>query len=180
MRYYRTIAEAAAPRPLFLYTLPALTHVSLSPELTRSLVDSIENLGGIKDSSGDAALLAHYVEIFRNRGHVFCGNDRLLLHSLRVGVSGFVTSGAGVTPEAYVRLWQAACSGDEGAAARAQDEIDGLVAAFQDGKHPGLFKAGLAVRGIPAGEAFPPLPLVTDDERHQIAAALAPYGRLAR
>ena len=178
--YYKSLAAAVSPHPIFLYTLPALTHVQLSPDLVGRLANEIENLAGIKDSSGSVTLLAQYVEIFRNRGMVFCGNDRLLLHSLRVGARGYVTSGSGVTPEPYVALWKAGVAGRWEDAARAQGEIDRLVSAFQDGKHPGVFKAGLSVRGFAAGEAFPPLPEVTREDRRQIEEAVARYPKARR
>lgn len=177
--YYKTIASAIAPRPLYLYTLPALTHVDLSPRLVRKLADEIDNLAGIKDSSGNVTLLAQYIDIFRNRGKVFCGNDRLLLHSLRVGARGYVTSGSGVVPEPYTALWNAAEAGRWDEATKAQGEVDRLVELFQDGKHPGVFKAGLTVRGFESGEAFPPLPEVTREDRLRIEAGLASYARVA-
>lgn len=173
--YYKAIAAAIAPRPFYLYTLPALTHVDLSPNLVRKLANEIDNLAGIKDSSGNVTLLAQYVEVFRNRGKVFCGNDRLLLHSLRVGARGYVTSGSGVVPEPYSALWQAAEAGRWDEAVKAQADIDRLVETFQDGKHPGVFKAGLTARGFAAGEAFPPLPEVTREDRARIESALAAY-----
>src|SRR5205085_2023086 len=58
--HYVRIADAS-PVPVLLYTIPKYMHFAISPEVVAEL-SRHENIVGMKDSSGDAALFSRYLE----------------------------------------------------------------------------------------------------------------------
>jgi 4-hydroxy-tetrahydrodipicolinate synthase len=96
---------AAATRldaPVLLYNLPRFT-TPLTLETVRSLVESVPNILGIKDSSGSLAILAG----LSSEACRIVGDDSVLVAALDAGVSDAVVSGvAGVLPELTTFLFE--------------------------------------------------------------------------
>lgn len=119
-RYQQTDLEdfyrAAAKRikgPILIYNLAAFTS-PLEPETIVRLIESVENIVGVKDSSGSLQSL----EALSSRDDLdacrILGNDRVLVEALERKLIDAVISGpAGVVPEASVALFRAAKKGGD-------------------------------------------------------------------
>ncbi|UKI34903.1 MAG: dihydrodipicolinate synthase family protein [Lentisphaeria bacterium] len=72
--------------PVYLYNMPALTSVNISPELTAKLADR-ENIAGYKDSSGDLAAFRRAVKLLGGRPDfsLLIGPEHLTLPALQMG-----------------------------------------------------------------------------------------------
>ena len=84
--HFRRVADAS-PVPVLLYNIPKYVHFALAPALVASLA-AHENVIGIKDSSGDLALLEQYLAARSDRFAVLTGSAQQLLPSLERGAAG--------------------------------------------------------------------------------------------
>lgn len=101
------------PLPLFLYNMPALTKVSFEIETVRHAMDE-PRIVGIKDSSGSMIFLHRILALLPHRPDwsVFIGPEEMLPDAVLAGAHGAVTGGANIFPRLYVKLFEAARSGD--------------------------------------------------------------------
>ena len=103
--HYKHIAQNS-PVPVILYNIPARTH---NPIALDSIVElaSVENIAGIKDSSGNFIAFTRgvYTELQENFAWIQ-GEDYLDGPSLLVGAKGIVTGLGNVWIEPYVELYK--------------------------------------------------------------------------
>jgi dihydrodipicolinate synthase/N-acetylneuraminate lyase len=101
--HYRRVADAS-PIPIFLYSVPQLTGVTLeAPEV--AALASHPNIIGIKDSSGHVQRIVEMVAAVPSDFHVVVGSASTLYPSLAVGARGGVLALADVLPEKCVELY---------------------------------------------------------------------------
>ena len=86
--HYTNLADAS-PIPVILYNIPKYMHFRLEPALVRELARH-ERIIGIKDSSGDASLLAEYQALQDATFTVLTGSAQLLRQALERGARGGV------------------------------------------------------------------------------------------
>ena len=88
-RHFKAVADAIPETPVLLYNNPGRVGYGLSADLVTELAHDVENIVGMKDTSGDITLTEECVR--RNRDvnfKVFGGKDTLLFASLCVGAVG--------------------------------------------------------------------------------------------
>ncbi len=164
--HYCAIADGS-PVPVVLYNMPQATGVTLSPALVQELA-SHPNIAGIKESSGDVAVVGELVARLAPGSPVVVGAAASLYASLMVGATGGVVAIANVVPELCVRLYELARSGRHEEALALQRSLAPLAAAVTTGFGvPGL-KAAMALAGYRPGEPRRPLPPLDDAGRRTI------------
>ena len=99
--------------PLYLYNMPSLTKAFFAPE-TVVRASQLENVYGIKDSSGDLEYIRAITNAFQDRPDfsILVGPEELLVQSMAMGAHGGVNGGANLFPRLFVRLYQAVVAGD--------------------------------------------------------------------
>ncbi|MCM8568449.1 dihydrodipicolinate synthase family protein [Gramella jeungdoensis] len=112
IEYYEYLADRL-PLPLFLYNMPSHTKINIEPETVKKLSEH-ENIIGLKDSSGNTAyfnkLLFHMKD---DPGFsLFVGPEEIMAETVLLGGHGGVNGGANMFPELYVKLYDAAVTGD--------------------------------------------------------------------
>lgn len=105
--FYRVFA-AATPMPILIYNLPSFTSgVPLS--LVLRLIETVPNIVGIKDSSGETAILRALTQRPALAARRIIGNDNAFRAVLDGGLlDGCISGVAGVLPELTVACLQSA------------------------------------------------------------------------
>lgn len=152
--HYRTIADATQ-LPLVLYSNPAYTGLKMSTQLVERL-SKVDNIVGIKDSSGDLALTQAYIEIDPDFA-VLAGRDGLILATLLHGGKGAISSLANVCPELIVEIYDSVMKKSVPRAAAAQRKVARFRELVGLGTFPAAIKYSLALQGFHVGEARPPV-----------------------
>ena len=153
--HYRAIA-ASTRLPVLLYTNPARTGNRLSIDLVARLA-AIDNIAGIKDSSGDIATTAAYINATPPSFQVFAGRDTLILGTLLYGGAGSVAATGNVAPRLLVKIYDSWRSGDLDGARNAQAQLARLRDTFSLGTFPAVIKEALGMIGIDAGPCRRPV-----------------------
>lgn len=179
--FHHTEAEVAAHFasfsglgvPVIAYNAPRYS-APLSLAVCERLMD-MEHVVGIKDSSGEAALLRDLVDTARTRRPDFGvsqGAEQHLAHALRDGAHGVVPGIANIAPGPVVELFRSHTDGDPDSAERLQSVIDDLCRLHRVRAGVPSIKEVLSWRELcPPHVAYPLLPC-TDDERSDLHAHL--------
>ncbi|GHD87771.1 dihydrodipicolinate synthase family protein [Streptomyces naganishii] len=195
--HFRRIRERV-DLPLFAYDLPVSVHSKLSPELVLDLAAD-GTLAGVKDSSGDEGSLRRLLLALGGREgrasgpvpgfSVLTGSELTVDAALLAGADGVVPGLGNVDPAGYVRLYDAARSGDWPLAAKEQERLAALFDLVDAGPETdmgrsssalGAFKAALRLLGVIAcgDTAFPQIQLgaaaVAEVDARLRAAGLTP------
>ena len=168
--HYRAIADAS-PVPVLLYNMPQATGVTLTPAIVQELA-SHGNIAGIKESSGDIAVVGEHVARTPRDFQVVVGAAASLYASLTVGARGAIVAIANVVPELIVRLHGLQRAGKHDEALALQQAIAPLAAAVTTGYGvPGL-KAAMALAGYKPGQPRRPLAPIDDEGLRKIRGLL--------
>ena len=142
--------------PCLLYNLPSFTN-GLSVENAIHLLQSIPNLVGMKDSSGEKSNLEPLAQARSRRGFsLFVGDDSLLLDALQAGWDGVVSGIACFVPELIAAVYRSYRAGNAGQAAAYQAALDDLIEQVVRLPIPWGVRVGLGARGIPNGPMHVP------------------------
>jgi dihydrodipicolinate synthase/N-acetylneuraminate lyase len=154
-RHAEEVAEAAAPRPAYLYDIPSRTGNGYGVRVAERLAKRGVVVGA-KDSSGDLPKMLELLAI--PEFQLLPGADQLALVCLQAGAAGVVSGPAAVVPEPYVQMWKAFRQGDIATAARCHRAIVRIARAIGYGGDIPLIK-GL-IRERLEGVGAPRLPHV--------------------
>ncbi len=162
-QHYKTVAESTR-LPILLYNNPGRTGVHISIETIKAL-SKIENIVGMKDSSGDMTYINEVVRNTDENFHFFCGRDTLIFSSLVSGGSGAVPASANIAPRLIVELYNQFKQGNLEAAREAQFTLAPLRMAFNLGSFPVVLKEGMQMIGLDVGRTRPPILPMSPDKR---------------
>lgn len=175
--HYAAIARAVEI-PVLMYNNPARTNVNLSASLVERL-SRVDNIVGIKDSSGDMTLTAEYIRRTGKDFAVLAGRDTLIYGTLAYGGRGSITATANVAPKLVVEIYEAFAAGDLKRSLEAQFRLAPLRLAFEFGTFPVVIKEALNMIGIDAGAAVRPVGGLPEAKRSELRQVLASMGILA-
>ena len=169
-RHFEAVAEAS-PVPVLLYSVPQVTGSSLSPALVAALARH-PNLAGIKESSGDIALLGRIAAAAPLSFATMCGSGPVIYPALCVGARGGILAVACCSPRPAAALFDAYQSGDHARARRLQEELLPLAAAVTSGHGVAGLKAAMELAGLRGGSLREPLLPVPASVREELGALL--------
>jgi len=156
--HIRAIAEAAE-LPTYYYHIPYITHVIPTGAELAEMIDSIENVEGIKFSSPDLFLLWETVELSRHKPNILFGVDQQLLAGLSMGVHGGIGSTYNYMTGWFVELYNAYRHSDYVTAKKLQDMINrGIQLLFKYGSNRATEKMMTSLLGFEIGAPRLPTP----------------------
>jgi 4-hydroxy-tetrahydrodipicolinate synthase len=163
--WYKSLA-ASSDLPIMIYNNPIAYGVDVTPEILKQL-EEIPSIVCIKEECGDIRRVTDLYNACGDRFSVFCGVDDLIVESLALGVTGWVSGMTNVWPAECVKLFNLASSGnfDE---ARTLYRL--LTPAFHLDTHVKLVQyiklAEQLVYGAPEWVRAPRLPLLGAERVH--------------
>ena len=172
LRHFTAVADATG-LPVMLYDIP---HRSGVPIETETLVRLAEHgrIVAVKDAKG--ALTATSWVTSRTELAYYSGEDSLTLPALAVGSVGVVGTSTHFTGAETKRMIEAYDAGDMSTALALHRRLLPLFTGIFRTQGTILVKAGLTVRGLPAGPVRSPLVDATEDQVAQLRADCAAAG----
>lgn len=147
---------ASTKLPMLLYNIPARTGNNIAFTTVKKLMESHENIIGIKDSSGSFDNTLKYIENTKHGIHVLAGNDSLILWTLMAGGTGAISGCSNVFPELMVSIYQYWKEGNIEKANEAQKKIRPFRNIMQMGNPNSVVKLAVNMRGWKVGPARRP------------------------
>jgi 4-hydroxy-tetrahydrodipicolinate synthase len=176
MHYVRALA-AQLPLPLMLYNMPAMTKIAFAVDTIRQAM-SIDNIIGLKDSSGDMGYFHEVLGLLGQREEwtLLVGPENLLAESVMAGGHGGVNGGANLKPRLYVDLYEAAAAGDIERVRTLQRQVMRVGELYRIGQHgssiiKGL-KCALSTLGLCDDHMAEPFERFNPPERDHVAELL--------
>jgi 4-hydroxy-tetrahydrodipicolinate synthase len=164
--HYRAIA-AATKLPVLLYTNPDRTNVKISAALLGKLA-KIDNIVGIKDSSGDLTLTTEYLSVVPEEFSVVMGRDTMIYAGLLHGAKAAIAATANVVPALVVSIYECFKQNDLKASLKAQEALAPLRLAFTWGTFPVVIKEALDLIGLEGGPSRLPVGPMTPPQRERL------------
>jgi 4-hydroxy-tetrahydrodipicolinate synthase len=171
--YFSEIARHS-PIDVTLYNIPLFASPIDVPTLQR--LAELERIVGIKDSSGDVAIMMRMIAAVRPVRPDFCfltGWDAVLVPMLLAGADGGTNATSGVVPELTRRLFQQARAGEFAAAMPLQQRLLELFdAMLYSTDFPDGFRAAIELRGFAMGRSRQPLSSTQQIHREKLQNTL--------
>jgi len=174
--HYATIARETS-FPLVVYNIPGRTASNLLPATFARLAE-IEQIVGVKESSGDLNQMAHLIANVPDSFVVLAGDDWATLPLLSIGGRGVISTTSNVAPSEMVSLVRAFRAGD---LARARDVHYRLLPLFDAlfcETNPIPVKAAVAMRGLCRDDIRLPLTPLTAPNRERLQVVMKDLGLL--
>lgn len=174
--HFTAIAKAAGDMDVILYNNLDRTHVDIGVELAVKLA-RVDNIVGIKDSTGDMTRMGEYIRRTREFGfRVFSGRDTLILANLVYGGAGAVAASANIVPGLVTGIFDSFMAGDMEKAREYQYRLAPLRIAFGLGTFPVVMKEAIRMVGIDTGVTAAPVGEMSPENREKLAAILRELG----
>ncbi len=168
VRYYSSVLDSARV-PVLLYHIPATSGVPITTELLKRL-EGHPRLYGLKDSSGDAAGTAAFIQTFPKL-KIFTGSARHIAAMLKLGAAGAITGNGNILARETAAVLRAFRAGKDTAEAQAKLDWAQDVLRGSEGV-PGM-KFALGTMGLRESYCRPPLVELTPDKKEEYKAKLA-------
>ena len=175
--HYRAVATAVKI-PVVLYNIPARTGNALAPD-TVCRLSRIDNIAGVKDSSGNFDNMLQYIEGTREKDFaVLSGNDSLILWNLLEGGTGGIAGCANVYPENMKDIYEYFAEGRLEEARHCQDRIRSFRKCFRYGNPNTVVKTAVALLGYEVGRCRKPFDHLPEEGIQALRQVLAENDRL--
>lgn len=175
--HYIKIAKSTK-LPVILYNNFDRTNVNITADLAEEL-SNVDNIVGIKDSSGDMTLMGEYIRRTQGKDfNVIAGRDTLILSNLVYGGTGAIAATANIAPKLPVGIYNAFKEGNLEKAREFQYALAPLRIAFGLGSFPVVMKEALRLVGIDAGVTLSPVGPMSDENRQKLTGILKDMGVL--
>lgn len=155
--YFKEIADSVPNLPVLLYNNPGRVGYSLTTGIVEQLAGDVDNIVGIKDSSGDVGLTIEFIRIMRGRNFkVFGGKDTLIYATLAHGANGAVATTSNFLPELVSSIYNKYISGDTAGSLEAQFKLNPVRVCMDKASFPVAAKDMGRLLGLDVGEPFKP------------------------
>lgn len=155
--HFKTIAAAVPETPVLLYNNPGRVGYTMSANLVDTLAHEVENIVGMKDTSGDITQTAEFIRRTRDVNFkVFGGKDTLLYASMCHGAVGGVCTAANFMPELITDVYNKFVEGDLQGSLEAQFKLNPVRLSMDGASFPVAAKDMANLRGREIGEPYKP------------------------
>jgi 4-hydroxy-tetrahydrodipicolinate synthase len=161
LRYFRQLADNIS-LPLFIYNIPATTHMSIPLAIIDELSHH-KNITGIKDSERNEERMLQSLELWKDREDFYyiLGWAAKSADALLHGADGLVPSTGNLYPEIYADMLKASRSGDKEKMYAMQKLSDEYGALYQSNRTLGeslyALKLLMKEKGLCNEYVMPPL-----------------------
>lgn len=163
--HFATIADAIPETPVLLYNNPGRTGYKMTLSLVDKLAHEVENIVGMKDTSGDITFTEECIRRTRDINfRVFGGKDTLLYASLCVGAVGGVCTAGNFMPGLIGAVYKEFVAGNLEASLEAQFKLNPVRLAMDLTTFPVAAKDMCLLQGRKVGKPFLPTRLTADEK----------------
>jgi len=160
--------------PIILYNVPSRTGVNMSPETTGRL-SKIDNVVGIKDATGDIAVVTEVIERSVEGFEIISGDDFITMPMLAIGGQGVISVTSNVAPRKVSDMCRLFFEGDLEGSRKLHYSLQPLHRAMFIETSPIPAKTALAAMGIMDEEFRLPLVALSGENRAKLGEVLKAY-----
>ena len=174
IRHFAAVADSAE-RPVILYNVPSRTGVKCAAETYAQLAGH-PNIQGVKEASGDLALVQKTRELCPEDFCIWSGNDDETAPIMLLGGSGVISVAANVVPQEMHQLTASCLSGDFVSAGKLRLRLRKLCEAVFWEVNPIPVKTAMSMMGFCQERFRLPMCEMEEENRARLRTVLAEYG----
>jgi 4-hydroxy-tetrahydrodipicolinate synthase len=168
--------------PIIMYNIPQCTGVH-KKWWTAEGIAQLENVIGIKDSSGDMPFLMSLFEKVKGKISIICGHDEIGMPALAAGADGLILASGNLIPDIWQQIFKAVKNGEIEKAQQLQASIQKLVRIVVRNGANQAVKEGLTMMGLAMGNSRRPVmpggPFRRED-REELRIQLENLGKITK
>ncbi len=153
--HYRALDKLGLP--LVLYNIPQCSGTHFRWWTAEGMAIDLENVVGIKDSSGDLPFMEAMFEKVKGKIGIFVGHDEVVQAALAAGADGAILASANLIPDLWQKVYQATLAGDLATAQAWQQKVQKLVRIVVRCSSTQAVKEGLRMMGVDVGDSRHPV-----------------------
>ena len=174
IRHFLAIADAV-DTSVIVYNVPSRTGVKCTAE-TYAILAEHPNINGVKEASGDFALITDTVNLCPADFTVWSGNDEETAAITLLGGKGVISVAANIVPREMHALCELCFDNDFAAAGNLQRKLSELLRALFCEVNPIPVKAAMEELGLCTGELRLPLCDISPENRARVKSAMEHFG----
>jgi len=155
--HFAAIAKSVPNLPVLLYNNPGRTGYGISQDCVEYLAHNLENIIGMKDSSGNLTETIEFIR--RNKDinfKVMCGKDTLIFAGLSVGCVGAVCCTANFLPKLVCSIYDEFIMGNNKSSLEKQWELNPIRLQMDKSSFPVATKDYANLLGLDVGDPLKP------------------------
>ena len=152
--YYKALNKLGFP--LIAYNIPQCAG-SHQFWWTTEGICHLDNVIGVKDSSGNLAYFAALTDKLKGKVSLFCGHDEVGQAALGMGADGLILASANLIPDIWQKIYRASKANDFETAQKLQAQIQMLVRIIVRNGATQAVKEGLQMMGLAVGNSRWPI-----------------------
>lgn len=156
LAHYAAIGDSVGV-PIMLYNNPATSGTDMSVELILRIVNSVDNVTMVKESTGDIQRMHQLHRQGEGQVPFYNGCNPLALEAFAAGAKGWCTAAPNLIPQLNLDLYQAVLANDLNRARELFYRQLPVLDFILKGGLPATIKAGLRMTGLEVGD--PRLPV---------------------
>ncbi|NBJ69226.1 MULTISPECIES: 4-hydroxy-tetrahydrodipicolinate synthase [Clostridia] len=163
--HFKAVANAVT-LPIMIYNNPFTSGVDIGTETILQVARDVDNITHIKESSGEIRKVRDITRQGKGDIQTFCGADDLVLESLLVGATGWISVAGNIVPKLATQLFHSVQQGELDKAWDYYDQILPLCNFLEgSGKYVQIVKRAMDLQGLAGGPSRKPrLPLNQQEE----------------
>ncbi|WFA08068.1 dihydrodipicolinate synthase family protein [Tissierella sp. Yu-01] len=156
-KHFKSIADSVPETPMLLYNNPGRVGYTMSANLVEKLARNVENIIGMKDSSGDMTQTSEFIRRTRDINFkVLGGKDTLIYAAITHGAVGCIATTANMFPELVTSIYNKFIEGDLAGSLEQQYKLHPVRLSMDKASFPVATKDMANLMGLDIGEPFKP------------------------
>ncbi len=179
--HYRAVNKVGIP--IIIYNIPQCAGTHHEWWTAEGSLLDLENVVGIKDSSGDIPFLMALIEKVWGEVGIFTGHDETVVAALAAGADGAILASANLIPDIWQKIYRAVKSGDLDTAREWQRKIQKIIRIVVRQGSTQAVKEGLMMMGLRVGNSrFPMMPgdAFRREDQEELRFELEALGKIPR
>ncbi|UOQ94775.1 4-hydroxy-tetrahydrodipicolinate synthase [Halobacillus shinanisalinarum] len=162
--HFKTVAESVS-LPIMIYNNPFTSGVDIGQGTILKVARDVNNITHIKESSGEIRKVRDITRQGKGFLQTFCGADDLVLESLLVGATGWISVAGNIAPQLATDLFNCVQEGHYEKAWDLYDRILPLCNFLEgSGKYVQIVKRAMDLQGLAGGPSRKPRLSLTEEE----------------
>ena len=161
--------------PMILYSVPSRTGIGIAAE-TYKVLSQHPNINGIKEASGDIALVGTTRSLCGDDLYIWSGNDDNTVAMMALGALGVISVAGNIVPGVVSKLCALCLEGDFAGATALYAKYARLFSALFYETNPIPVKAAMQLLGMDSGILRLPLTEISEENRGRLRAVLRDQG----
>lgn len=161
--------------PMILYNVPSRTGIGIAPE-TYKVLSQHPNINGVKEASGDIALVGTTRSLCGDDLYLWSGNDDNTVAMMALGALGVISVAGNIVPAVIAKLCALCLEGDFSQATTLYARYAPLFSALFYETNPIPVKAAMQLLGMDSGILRLPLTQISEENKGRLLSVMRDLG----